>query len=372
MATQTELLERQEAATVELETLKGILHQFLHGTAVQTVTTEAGVIPTLSGLVEEIRQRVGARRNPISYSVHDLSRYEENAEPMFALVTDTKLYFLKTLANSYFRLLTAPSGASIVFTLTINGQAFSIIFESGSTTGTVVGVASDLEVPAGSLITLTLATPVVMYFHQSLTGNRNNPMSESRWTNLRQAFSDRGYILVSVDDQGDRWGNRLSMRNHANALRWLRKHVNVGKVFVLGYSMGGMAALNAVANRALGPVAAAALICPVCDMSLLYDNASYTSVISSSWNVSSKAELLLKTKGFNPLFTNPAKFAKIPYVFNVATNDPNVDPANNAIPFEAAIRSVAKSTAINTLGTGHGAPATFDVASIAGLFDANK
>lgn len=159
MATQTELLERQEAATDELELLKGILHQFIHGTAVQTVTTEAGVIPTLNGLIEEIRQRVGQRRNTINYSVHDLLRYEEEAEPMFALVTDVTLYFNKDLIGSYFRLLNAPSGAALSLKLTINGNVFAINFASGSTTGTVTGVANDLVVPAGSLITLYLDTP---------------------------------------------------------------------------------------------------------------------------------------------------------------------------------------------------------------------
>lgn len=159
MATQTELLERQEQATDELELLKGILHQFLHGTAVETVTTEAGVIPTLSGLIEEVRQRVGQRRKTINYSVHDLLRYEDEAEPMFALVTDAPLWFNKDLVGSYFRLLTPPSGAGISFKLTINGNVFAVNFAAGSTVGTVTGVAADVAVPAGSMITLYLDTP---------------------------------------------------------------------------------------------------------------------------------------------------------------------------------------------------------------------
>lgn len=159
MATQTELLERQEQATDELEALKGLFHSFLHGAANQSVVTEAGTIPTLAGLVEEIRQRVGTRRNPISYSVHDLLRYEDNAEPLFALVVDTKLWFTADLANSYFRLLQAPSGAAISFRLTINGNLYLINFAAGATTATVTGLGAGIEVPAGSLITLTLNGP---------------------------------------------------------------------------------------------------------------------------------------------------------------------------------------------------------------------
>lgn len=156
MATQSELLERQEIATNELEALKGLFHQFLNGPANASVVTEAGTIPTLSGLVEEVRQRVGQRRNPINYSVYELLRYEEQAEPMFALVTDVPLWFTADLLNSYFRLLTGPSGSAITFNLNINGTVYVITYAAGSTTGTVAALGAGIAVPAGSLITLTL------------------------------------------------------------------------------------------------------------------------------------------------------------------------------------------------------------------------
>lgn len=156
MSTQTELLERQEQATDQLELLKGLLHQFIHGEVIATVTTEAGAIPTLAGLIEEIRQRVGLRRNPINYSVYDLLRYEDEAEPLFTLVNDIPLWFEKNLTGSYFRLTQAPSGADIELELDINGTVFTITFVSGETTGAVTGVEEDVVIPAGSLIQLKL------------------------------------------------------------------------------------------------------------------------------------------------------------------------------------------------------------------------
>ncbi|WJJ54987.1 hypothetical protein [Xanthomonas phage RTH11] len=159
MATQTELLERQEVATNELEVLKGLFHQFLNGPANASVVTEAGTIPTLSGLIEEVRLRVGQRRNPINYSVFELLRYEEQAEPMFMLVTDVPLWFTADLLNSYFRLGTAPSGAEVKFNLNINGTVYVITFAAGSTVGTVAALGAAIAVPAGSVITLSLAGP---------------------------------------------------------------------------------------------------------------------------------------------------------------------------------------------------------------------
>ncbi|QVD49246.1 hypothetical protein LUCX_176 [Xanthomonas phage vB_XciM_LucasX] len=216
------------------------------------------------------------------------------------------------------------------------------------------------------------ATPVVMFFHQAQTGDRTDVMTEARWTALRQSLSNKGYILLTADDQGDRWGNRASIRNHANLLRWLRQRVNIGKVFVMGYSMGGLTALNAIANRALGPVAAAALLSPVCDLVAMRDP-TFTATIDAMWGSNSAASLTQLSKGFNPVLTSPVKFARIPYIFNVSTGttDTITPTAVHAAVFEALVRPYAKSTAFNVAGTGHGPSEAWNATWITGLFDAN-
>lgn len=156
MSTQTELLARQEAATEALETDQALLHSFLHGSAVATVTTESGEIPTLAGLLEEIRQRVGQRTLVYNFWAPDLQRYENSAEEMVVVATEKTLYYPELLEGSVFRLKEPPSGAAITFTLAINGFTYTVTFEDDSTEGVVTGESGPITVPAGSTIELTL------------------------------------------------------------------------------------------------------------------------------------------------------------------------------------------------------------------------
>lgn len=212
-------------------------------------------------------------------------------------------------------------------------------------------------------------TPIVIFCHQASSGTRNSVMTEARWTALRQSFSDQGYILVSADDHGDRWGNREALRNYGNLLRWVRKRVYVGKTFAVGYSMGGQTVFNAIANRAFGPISAAALISPVCDLVNMFHNPNYTATLQLAWGIDNEPDLVARSRGFNPLTTNPVKFGKVPYVINVSTNDTVVPVAAHTDLFEPLIRPYAISTQINRAGTGHGPTQAFDPNIITALFD---
>lgn len=156
MTTQTEILERQEATTIKLEVLEQILRKFLHGTSLESITTESGQMPTLAALIEEIRQRAGYRRHEITYFVHDLLRYQQKAEPLFIVPAGRQLWFNPQLAGSYFRLQQGPSGAPITFELTLGGTVATITFAAGSTEGVVSGVAEMVSIPAGTPIQLQL------------------------------------------------------------------------------------------------------------------------------------------------------------------------------------------------------------------------
>jgi hypothetical protein len=158
VATQTELLERQEAATVLLEAQNATLHAFLNGASNATVTTESGTIPTLSALIEEIRQRAGYRRWEIHFSVESLLRYETQAEALFRDINTRTVYLDALLAGSYFRLAAPPSGAPLVFILTVGSLSYTITFASGTTTGVVTGPAGVQTIAAGTTFTLKLSS----------------------------------------------------------------------------------------------------------------------------------------------------------------------------------------------------------------------
>lgn len=156
VTTQSELLERQNRAITALEAHQQTLHWFIHSDSVTRIPTENGSIPSLAGLVEEIRLRAGLRTVSYTAWVPNLNRYETGAEEMAVIVTERELYVYPGLAGSYFRLLDAPSGAPLTFGLTINDREFTITFESDSTVGAVSGPTEGFVIPAGSLIELKM------------------------------------------------------------------------------------------------------------------------------------------------------------------------------------------------------------------------
>lgn len=152
--TQTEILERQEAAVAQLEANSLRMDQFINGPASDTVSTESGPIPTLSGLLEEVRQRVGSRRYEISFSVNDLFRYANEGEALFRVLPTAVLYTDGSLSGSVWRLNTPPSGADFDLKIKVHTYEFTVRFPSGSQVGTVVAstLTSEVQLPAFPLI----------------------------------------------------------------------------------------------------------------------------------------------------------------------------------------------------------------------------
>lgn len=210
----------------------------------------------------------------------------------------------------------------------------------------------------------------VEFFHQASTGNRNSPMTETRWTSLRQALMSAGYSLLSADDFGDRWGNPASVANYTALLTWLRGKVYSGKLYMLAYSMGGLPMWNSISHSTMVPAAVTA-ICPVCDLIPMRSNPSFTAAIDAAWGSTSDATLIANSAGYNPMTSSKPLFSGVPYQFNIGAGDTTVPPAQHTDLFEPAIAPYAMSTQVNTLGTGHGPTACFDPLVILPHFNAH-
>lgn len=66
-----EFNQRRERALIKLEIAAGIWHAFTTGPAEQTITTSNGQIPTLAGIIADLRDE-----------------HQEELEPIFATVTE--------------------------------------------------------------------------------------------------------------------------------------------------------------------------------------------------------------------------------------------------------------------------------------------
>lgn len=151
--TQSEILERQGAAVASLEANTQRLNDFMHNPAGQTVVTESGPIPTLAGLLEEIRQRAGYRRYEICWSVEELERYDNGAEAMFRTAATPQLYIKPDLAGSVFGLAQASS-QPVRIRVIWGTEQFVILFAANATTGVVESstITEETLVPPGTMV----------------------------------------------------------------------------------------------------------------------------------------------------------------------------------------------------------------------------
>lgn len=155
--TQSEILERQSAAVAQLEQNAARLNDFMHNPAGETVSTESGPIPTLPGLVEEIRQRVGYRRYEICWSVENLERYANLGEAMFRTIHSAPLHVTPELVGSYFK-LAQPSSQPITLRVVWGTEQFEILFAANASDGVVQSSTMDMVavMPPGTTVSCFL------------------------------------------------------------------------------------------------------------------------------------------------------------------------------------------------------------------------
>lgn len=214
--------------------------------------------------------------------------------------------------------------------------------------------------------------PIAVYFHQAgSNGTKDAPMEDSRWVSLRQALEDNGYILVSCDDGGHRWGNAASVANYADLVSWVQGKVYCGKVFLIGCSMGGLPMWNTIRHRAMYPIGAAVALSPVCDLIPMRANSAFTADIDAAYGSSSEATLVANSVGYNPVSETGDKFRRIPYLINIGTSDTTVPEDDHTYVMEPIIAPYAVSTEVNEIGTGHLQAALFDPVIILPFFNSH-
>lgn len=213
------------------------------------------------------------------------------------------------------------------------------------------------------------AHPICLFTHQASTGDRNSPWDEARARPVLEALCDAGYIIVSADDQGDRWGNGASLTNYAAAIQWVRDNFFAGPVVLWSPSMGGAPGLNLILNRVLH-VRAIAAICPVCDIPAMYSG-GFVTTLNAAYGVTDLPGLEAAVVGFNPLDGDMFEFTGKGVRFWVATgtSDTVVPEADHAVLLQAALAAFAEESTIVEIGSGHLASSQYDAAAIVTFFD---
>lgn len=213
--------------------------------------------------------------------------------------------------------------------------------------------------------------PVCIFMHQANTGSADSPWSESRALPVLQALLAAGYIVVSADDGGDRWGNQDSVDNYNALTNWIMERALSAGVFIWGCSMGSMPMWNLVIQGSRTDVRALVGICPVCDLDEMESDTDFTASVRSAYGAADHAEYLVNSSGYNPMDEAPAGFDGIAVKFYVATpgTDSFVPRADHADLFQPIIDPVTPESSVITAGLGHLQPEQYDAPGIVSFFN---
>jgi len=212
-------------------------------------------------------------------------------------------------------------------------------------------------------------SPLVIFFHQSITGTEWSPWSEARMQPVTKALTDAGYIVLGVRDNYDRYGNQASLDTYLAAYNYVRALYNTGQVFFYGSSMGTLSMWNALSHRKWPTPAAVAGVGGAYNLRFVYDLPGYTAVVEAAYGIAAGgADYAQKTDGYDPILTDPFKFRGVPCRFYTSAADA-VQPIAGQQAFAALVAPYAPE-AVVVVGTGpHLDPSQYNAADVLAFFN---
>lgn len=192
--------------------------------------------------------------------------------------------------------------------------------------------------------------PVVMCFHGSGT-NETAWISNGNYSALQRACVNAGYIVVSVSLNSSQttWGNTASTDAYYAAYKYVRDNYAIGPVAIFANSMGGIESLNALAANKIPGVVAWVGTSATTNLLDNYNNATFTSSITSAYGIG--GDYATKTAGKDPQLLPEYSFRQLPMLFITPTDDAVISSPNNALTFIPKMQAVCPLVT-STLTTG--------------------
>jgi alpha-beta hydrolase superfamily lysophospholipase len=211
-------------------------------------------------------------------------------------------------------------------------------------------------------------TPWIVYNHgfgQTIISIVTDPPHSA----FVQSLATAGFVIVASEYRNPYcWGNTECAEDIANLQSLWRSKLNLSPApFVIGESMGGIVAWNAISRGTLKPLAVIGIY-PVCNLADMYTNNGFVPTIQSAYGFSTPSGYLAATHGFDPMIDPPSIFAGIPIQIWASYSDRLVVRSRNADPFAKAINAAGGSVTIHTTQGDHGDPSNFDAAAVISFF----
>lgn len=159
-----------------------------------------------------------------------------------------------------------------------------------------------------------------------------------------KALTDAGFTIAVPAMGGDKWGNDAAQAFLAELHTQLTSLYGLDPdVFLWGNSMGGGAAQTAIAKKTI-PVKAAYLAQPVCDLSTLWSNPSFSTLPAAYGNSTAERD------DNNPIKQQASAFAGVPLLYVASAGDTTVTKSTNTDAMRTRLGSATKHHLITATG----------------------
>lgn len=174
------------------------------------------------------------------------------------------------------------------------------------------------------------------------------------------AANNDGIIWARCNFEGDHYGSPRCMQDVAEVYATACKQAPVGGVVLLGNSMGGMGALNALLTKAVPGVLGLYLTDPVCNLWDRY-NSSRQSLIQAAYDINSNgSNYSTQTAGYDPVLRHWSDFRGVPVYCIASSGDDLVPFATNAKQLYDTFSGHLDFTLVDKGTAGHNAADRFD------------
>lgn len=214
------------------------------------------------------------------------------------------------------------------------------------------------------------SSPLVIFFHQSITGYEWTPWAEARIQPVTKALTDAGYIVLGIRDNLDRYGNQTSIDCHLEAFKYIRSLYATSQVFFYGASMGTLTMWNALSRRTWPTPAAVAGVGGAYNLRFVYDIGSpYTAAVEAAYGITAGgSDYAQKTNGYDPILTDPSKFRGVPCRFYTSAGD-TVQPIAGQQAMAALVATYAPEATVVVATGGHLDPSQYQGADLVSFFN---
>ena len=215
-------------------------------------------------------------------------------------------------------------------------------------TSTVSGNAVRLEGPDW----LT-AAPLLIYCHGQ-GGTQNEPWTLD-FAPLRTPSIDAGWIWAASNMAGANFGNAAGVTSISQLIAWVKTHYTVTDIVLYGVSMGGLPAMNYIANGGYDPLLRG-FVGGVAGQSLadLFNNVPSTkAAIKTAWGFAADGDYGTATAGGDPMLRTTSLYAGLRYCWFASFEDTLLSPTPHSVAMRDKLASVATEATLQTTTGDH-------------------